>query len=65
MSTPKHRNDRHEDSCSLVCNAGYEGGGDCSTYLGRHDAQAFVTAINVISRLYERQLDAYCIGDPA
>jgi hypothetical protein len=37
--TPRHRSDRHEDSCSLTCAAGFEGGGNCTVYVGRHRAQ--------------------------
>jgi hypothetical protein len=37
---PAHRADRHQDSCSLACEAGAEGGGNCSTYVGRHVGRA-------------------------
>lgn len=33
---PRHRSDRHEDSCGMACNAGWESGGTCDTYVGRH-----------------------------
>jgi hypothetical protein len=35
----RHLSDRHEDSCSLTCAAGFEGGGNCTVYVGRHRAQ--------------------------
>jgi hypothetical protein len=37
--TPRHRADRHEDSCSLACEASHEGLGNCLTYVGRHRAE--------------------------
>lgn len=37
---PRHRNGRHQDACSLVCEAGHEGGGNCTTYVGQHQAEA-------------------------
>jgi hypothetical protein len=36
-----HRNDRHEDSCSLACEASHEGMGTCATYVGRHRAEVW------------------------
>lgn len=39
MTAPAHRADRHEDACSVACEAAYEGMGDCSTYVGRHRAE--------------------------
>lgn len=35
---PLHLAERHEDSCSLVCAAGLEGDGNCTTYVGAHRA---------------------------
>lgn len=31
----RHVADRHEDSCSLVCEGGWEGGVPCAYYAGR------------------------------